>query len=147
MFIAILVACIVCLAGAFKGIGMAATPCTLKAALKMSSNPPQTESNLDRELETFFETAAKSGAKSVTQMSVEMRAEMTNRGLALEDEIYELRYRLLDLENEYMNGNNKSPNLADEIKMIRDEIDGLKQDYVDLVGAEGLPIYFGRTMQ
>jgi len=32
----------------------------------------------------------------------------------------------------------------ERMKMIRDELEGLKTDYVMLVGAKDLPIYFGK---
>ena len=32
----------------------------------------------------------------------------------------------------------------DRMKMIRDELEGLKTDYISLVGPKDLPIYFGK---
>jgi len=65
--------------------------------------------------------------------------------VALEDLIYEMRDKLLEMENEYMA--NSSKELYEEIKLVREEINGLKDDYICLVGAKDLPLYFGRPAQ
>jgi hypothetical protein len=106
---------------------------------------PQVANALDRELDVFFETAAKSGSKSVIKLTPAQRAEMTVRGAALEDLIYEARDRLLIMEDQYMRDG--GADLAEEISQLRDEINGLKDDYVLLVGAKDLPLYFGRPHQ
>jgi hypothetical protein len=42
-----------------------------------------------------------------------------------------------------MSGNDK---VLPDIKSLQEELSGLKQDYIDLVGGgSNLPIYFGRT--
>ena len=100
---------------------------------------------MERELDTFFELAASSGSKRMTSATPAERAEMAARGAQLEDDIYELRDRLMDLENAYIDS--RSQSIAEEIQMLRDEINGLKDDYILLVGAEDLPLFFGRTHQ
>jgi hypothetical protein len=69
--------------------------------------------------------------------------ELAMRGEFLEDEIYSAREKLMDLEERYMKGD-KSVEL-EEITMLRDEIQGLKDDYIVLVGAKEMPLYFGRA--
>ena len=124
--------------------------CNVVRSFKLYSsqdfNPSQQKSSaLDRELDTFFETAATSGSSNVGKLSPNERAELVARGVALEDLIYEMRDRLLEMENEYMA--NSSKELYEEIKLVREEINGLKDDYVLLVGAKDLPLYFGRPTQ
>ena len=46
------------------------------------------------ELDTFFEKAAASGAKKVKSLSIEERAEFTQKGLFLENEIFEVMVSL-----------------------------------------------------
>lgn len=99
---------------------------------------------MERELDVFFEQVASSGRSKVVKLTPEERAEMAERGAALEDDIYELRDRLHDLESQYTVS--RSQDLATEIDNIRMEIAGLKDDYVVLVGAD-LPLYFGRSLQ
>ena len=106
---------------------------------------PFTPTSLDHELDTFFETAAKSGSKRITKLTPQERADMTVKGAALEDLIYESRDRLLDLENEYMG--KPTDELAQEISQLREEIAGLKDDYILIVGAQDLPLYFGKPHQ
>ena len=51
--------------------------------------------------------------------------------------------RIRNLQDEYMSGNDK---VLPDIKELQQELSGLKQDYIDLVGGgSNLPIYFGRT--
>ena len=33
----------------------------------------------------------------------------------------------------------------EKLKLMREELAGLKQDYIDLVGGDDLPIYFGKS--
>jgi regulatory protein YycI of two-component signal transduction system YycFG len=103
----------------------------------------QNENNLDRELDIFFEKAGSLGAKDVAKMSIEERAERAERGAFLEDEIFEVRDRLRNLQDEYMGGNKE---VLNDIKLLEDELNGLKQDYIDLVGGgiSNIPLYFGR---
>jgi len=101
------------------------------------------DNNLDRELDIFFEKANSVGAISVKQMSIEERAERAERGAFLEDEIFEVRARLLDLQDKYMSGNKE---LLNDIKLLQEELNFLKQDYIELVGGgSNVPIYFGKT--
>ena len=99
--------------------------------------------SLDRELEVFFETAASSGSASIANLSAEERMELAQRGEFLENEIFDARDRLMALEERYMGGD-KSVDVA-EINSLRDEIKGLKDDYILLVGAKEMPLYFGRA--
>ena len=119
-------------------------------AFRMSPSYPTTlfsrESDrlsLDRELEVFFETAASSGSASIASLSAEERMERAQRGEFLENEIFDARDRLMALEERYMGGD-KSVDVA-EINSLRDEIRGLKDDYILLVGAKEMPLYFGRA--
>jgi len=112
---------------------------------EFSSSKSTQSSRLDQELDTFFETASKSGSKTILKLTPEERAEMTVRGAAIEDLIYEARDRLLELEDLYMR--EPDPTLLEEITILRDEISGLKDDYIQLVGAKDLPLYFGKPMQ
>ena len=103
----------------------------------------QNDNNLDRELDIFFEKAALGGATNVAKMTIEERVERAERGAFLEDEIFLIVDRLRNLQDEYMSGNDK---VLPDIKSLQDELSGLKQDYIDLVGGgSNLPIYFGRT--
>ena len=65
------------------------------------------------------------------------------RGEFLENEIFDARDRLMALEEKYMGGD-KSVDV-NEINSLRDEIRGLKDDYIELVGAKEMPLYFGRA--
>ena len=99
--------------------------------------------SLNRELEVFFETAASSGSANIANLSAEERMERAQRGEFLENEIFDARDRLMALEERYMGGD-KSVDVA-EINSLRDEIQGLKDDYIMLVGAKEMPLYFGRV--
>ena len=98
--------------------------------------------NLDRELDIFFEKANAKGAININKMSIEERAERAERGAFLEDEIFEDRGRLLDLQDKYMSGNEE---VLNDIKLLQEELNFLKQDYIELVGGgSNVPIYFGK---
>ena len=56
-----------------------------------------------------------------------------------------VRDRLIERENAYIDS--RSLDMAEEIKQMREELNGLKDDYILLVGAEDLPLYFGRSHQ
>ena len=99
--------------------------------------------SLDRELEIFFETAASSGSANIAQLSPEERMELAQRREFLENEIFDARDRLMALEEKYMGGD-KSVDV-NEINSLRNEIRGLKDDYIELVGAKEMPLYFGRA--
>ena len=111
--------------------------------------------SLEGELDSFFETASLIGSKNSKKMLPEERALMAARGSALEDEIYDLRDRLLELENSFMalSGSkedaiaNIKEELVKEIRLLRDEINGLKDDYIQIVGGQGLPFHFGQPLQ
>ena len=97
--------------------------------------------DLDGELNKFFESASRGGASKFKKMSIEQRAEYAQRGEALENEIFELRDRMSAMEIAAIEG---APLDVKLLKELREELLGLKQDYIELVGAEDLPIYFGR---
>ena len=120
-----------------------------RASVLMSSNDfsPSTpqSTRLDRALDAVFETAAKSGSKNTKKLTPQERADLTAKGVALEDLIFESRDRLLELEDQYMR--EPSPEKLEDINMLRDEINGLRDDYILLVGAKDLPLYFGKPHQ
>jgi len=99
------------------------------------------DSGLERELDTFFEKVAASGAKKLKKISLNDRVELTQRGLFLENEIFDVMARLNELETSFMKGD--KIDMAN-IEELRNELKGLKSDYVKLVGADDLPLYFGR---
>ena len=66
-----------------------------------------------------------------------------NKYKAIEDEIYICVDKLEIIQDRYMAGNAEEGD-EERMKMIRDELEGLKTDYVMLVGAKDLPIYFGK---
>lgn len=98
--------------------------------------------DLDRELELFFEQASNQGSAKIAKLTPEERVELAIRGEFLEDEIFAARERLMDLEERYMKGDKSIE--VEEINQLRDEIRGLKDDYIVLVGAKDIPLYFGR---
>jgi len=118
------------------------------STIVLSSSKGQSESDLTRELDVFFEASAKEGAKSTQPLTPAQRAERAARGVALEDELYDLRDRLNELENAYMEAGDDGTReeMRREMAEIAEEMDGLKQDYIDLVGGgSNVPIFFGRV--
>jgi len=97
---------------------------------------------LQNELEMFFETANLQGASKVKSLTTEQRAQRTIKGLELEDEIYGCIEQLQDLQSEYLSGSKKVT--IEEIKALQDHLNKLKSEYVVLVGAADVPLYFGR---
>ena len=116
---------------------------TLRRPIRSSSTVlSSSSSNLDGELNRFFESTARSGASKFKNMSPEERMEYTLRGEALEDDIYDLRDRMNSIESAAMDGQSLD---IEKLKLMREELAGLKQDYIDLVGGDDLPIYFGKS--
>ena len=104
-----------------------------------SSTPVQ----LNEELEGFFEKAALTGSERIKQLTIEERAEYAQKGAFLEDEIYLLRDQLADIETKMLNGDIDIDRRV--IQDLRDELNALKDDYINLVGAHDLPLYFGKA--
>ena len=98
--------------------------------------------DLDRELDKFFELAAESGYENIKNMTPEERVERVIRGEQLENEIFDLRSDLMQLEDEMMAG--KVGVDIEAVKEMRKRMDSLKAEYKDIVGAKDLPLYFGR---
>jgi hypothetical protein len=101
--------------------------------LKMRDN------DLGRELDTFFERAAESGSDTIRKLTPAERAERAVRGEFLEDEIFEVRGRLMSLEDDLMRGADVD---VEYIKQIREELDCLKRDYMELVSLPNKSIQF-----
>lgn len=104
---------------------------------------PKNQIQLDKELDDFFENASIQGASFTKSLTPEQRAERAEKGMYLEEEIFDCRDRLMDMQNEFMSGNKEIT--IEMIKQLQDEIQGLKDDYILLVGAKDLPLYFGRA--
>ena len=118
-------------------------PRCLKISPSRSCSPLSCSApDLDGELNKFFESTARSGASKFKDMKPEERMEYTIRGAALEDDIFELRDRMNAMESAAIEG---QPLDVERLKIMREELAGLKQDYIDLVGGEDLPIYFGKS--
>lgn len=98
--------------------------------------------DLDRELDKFFELAAESGYENIKNMTPEERVERVIRGEQLENEIFDLRSELMQLEDDMMSG--KAGVDIPAVKEMRIKMDKLKAEYKDIVGAKDLPLYFGR---
>ena len=103
---------------------------------------PLNSINMDGELNKFFETAARSGASRFKTMSIEERSEYTMRAMALEEDIFDIRDRIGSLESVAIESGKLDIAL---IKELRLEMTALKQDYIELVGSNDLPIYFGKV--
>ena len=98
--------------------------------------------DLDRELDKFFELAAESGYENIKNMTPEERVERVIRGEQLENEIFDLRSDLMQLEDDMMAG--KIGVDIEAAREMRKRMDSLKAEYKDIVGAKDLPLYFGR---
>ena len=98
--------------------------------------------DLDGELDKFFELAAESGYENIKNMTPEERVERVIRGEQLENEIFDLRSELMQLEDDMMSG--KAGVDIPAVKEMRTKMDKLKAEYKDIVGAKDLPLYFGR---
>ena len=102
----------------------------------------QLQSDLERELDLFFEQSSDSGSAVIRQLTPQQRAERAIIGSQIEDKIFVLRDKLMNLENEGMKNGNVN---IEEIKDIRSKIEKLKEEYTEIVGAKDLPMYFGRV--
>lgn len=109
---------------------------------QISVGSSQTGAELDGEMNKFFELAAESGSEKIRQMTPEERVERVIRGEYLENLIFEKRSELMSLEEDLMAG--KDGVDATAVKSMRDKLNGLKIEYKDIVGANDLPLYFGR---
>ena len=98
---------------------------------------------LDRELDKFFELAAGSGSDTIRKMTPLERAERAIRGGEIEDEIFDLRGELMKLEDDIFAG--KDGVDVNQVKILRQKMDDLKDEYRKVVGATDTPIYFGRN--
>ena len=98
---------------------------------------------LNREMDTFFERAAESGAKSVRSLTAQERAMRAIRGGEIEDEIFDVRADLLQLEDDLFAG--RAGVTSADVQAVRDKLNALKKEYMDVVGANDLPLYFGKV--
>lgn len=98
--------------------------------------------DMTRELDIFFERAAEKGASATKKLSPRERAERAIIGEGLEDEICDIRDEISTLSRSALNGNQEA---NDDIKRLRERMMALKQQYIEVVGGNDLPIYFGKT--
>jgi hypothetical protein len=103
----------------------------------------QQSNDLERELDTFFERAAESGSEAVRKLTAAERAERAIRGGEIEDEIFDLRFQILQAEDDVMNGKDGADGI-EKLRTMRDRMNNLKTEYRNVVGATDLPIYFGK---
>ena len=120
---------------AFHSSGKVRFPMPLLSAADDSSS-------LDHELDIFFEKAASQGIENIMKLTPHQRAELASKGAFLEDEIFLVRSKLLDAEEAMINGHTEMD--RELLHSMRNELNGLKLDYVALVGAGDTPLYFGR---
>ena len=102
----------------------------------------QQSSDFHRELDTFFERAAETGSANVRKLTPAERAERASRGVEIEDEIFDLRFLILQREEDIMNGREGAD--IEKLKTVRNRMSSLKDEYRVVVGATDLPIYFGK---
>ena len=122
------------------------------------------DKNLDRELDLFFEKAAESGFDNIRSLTLEERVERVSRGEELENKIFELRDRIVDLgslifrfsinylfkftfklENSALNQDSKTS--LKDIAELRESLMKMKVEYIKVVGGNDLPIYFGKVSE
>eukprot|EP00607_Mallomonas_marina_P002835 CAMPEP_0182427738 /NCGR_PEP_ID=MMETSP1167-20130531/19069_1 /TAXON_ID=2988 /ORGANISM="Mallomonas Sp, Strain CCMP3275" /LENGTH=86 /DNA_ID=CAMNT_0024610181 /DNA_START=216 /DNA_END=476 /DNA_ORIENTATION=- len=77
-------------------------------------------------------------------MTPMQRMELATRASCLEDEIFLLQARLQESETKMLNNIENASTSIQDIQEMRDELQGLKTDYIELVGAKDVPIYFGK---
>ena len=99
-------------------------------------------SNLDGELNKFFENVSRTGSSKFKKMPPEERLEYAIKGEALENEIYDIRDQINDMESTVFDGASID---LDLIKKLRYKLSSLKKEYIDLIGSNDLPIYFGKN--
>ena len=80
---------------------------------------------LDREMDTFLERASLSGSEKISTLTPEQRALRAMRGCEIEDQIFEIRDRLLQMEEDVFAGRNGVT--IDQIKEARDLLAKLKE--------------------
>lgn len=102
----------------------------------------QSGAELDGEMDKFFELAAESGTEKIRLMTPEERVERVIKGEYLENQIFDVRSELMTLEEDFMAGKEGADAAA--VKIMREKLNGLKNEYRDIVGANDLPLYFGR---
>lgn len=94
--------------------------------------------DLERELDTsFLEIAAAQGGNGINSMTPEERVERVLRGEKLEDSIFDLRSKIIELET-------MPKQDAILLNKMRVEMKNLKNEYKDIVGADDMPMYMGR---
>lgn len=72
------------------------------------------------------------------------RSELAVRAMALEDDIFDVMNKLSDTESSMISG--QIPVDMKLVQDLRDELNGLKDDYIILVGGSNdLPLYFGKV--
>lgn len=104
--------------------------------------------NLERDMQVFFDKAAEQGAASVRKLTIKERVDRVRKGEQLENEIFAIRERILELENTMMAKTDDEQKEAKfELEDLREQFDTLKYEYRDVVGggAKDIPIYFGRV--
>ena len=99
---------------------------------------------LDRELDTFLERAAESGAAAVRGMTPNERAMRAIRGSEIEDAIFAAREELLQLEDDVFAGK-AGADAKTQLADLRQRMNDLKNEYMEVVGANDLPLYFGKV--
>ena len=80
---------------------------------------------LDREMDTFLERASLSGSEQISSLTLEQRAARAIRGAEIEDQIFEIRDLLLQMEEDVFAGRNGVT--VDQMKETRDLLAKLKE--------------------
>ena len=114
------------------------------ATTQLNADNSNNKNALDRELDTFLERAAESGAAAVRKMTPNERAMRAIRGSEIEDSIFAAREELLQLEDDVFSGKVGADAKA-KLTELRSRMEALKIEYMDVVGANDLPLYFGKV--
>ena len=123
---------------ALKNVNYRICSTARSSSLNVGSN------ELGRELDMFFERAAESGSNTIIKMTAVERASRAIRGGEIEDEIYSARDDLMKLEDDLFKGVEGVD--ISMIKVLREKINSLKLEYIDIVGANEIPLYFGSSV-
>lgn len=101
--------------------------------------------NIERELELFFEKSAEQGIENVRKLTLTERVARVKKGEQLENEIFSIRARILEIEEAMMSDANEDFKM--ELEDLREHFDTLKYEYQDVVCASSkdVPLYFGRV--
>ena len=83
---------------------------------------------LDREMDTFLERASLSGSEKISSLTIEQRAARAIRGGEIEDQIFEIRDLLLQMEDDVFAGRNGVT--VDQMKETRDLLAKLKEGLI-----------------